>query len=74
MFVSSSSRYKRYHLTHIKTKSKEQDLPPPDRDPISEPAPRDHTVKCRITRNRKGIRGQLSQSKFKSKSKVQAEF
>ena len=35
----------------------ETELPPPDRDPISEPAPRDHTVKCRITRNRKGMRG-----------------
>ena len=29
------------------------------KDPISEKAPRDHFVKCRITRNRKGIRGEF---------------
>ena len=28
------------------------------KDPISERASKDHFVKCRITRNRKGIRGQ----------------
>ena len=28
-----------------------------DRDPIADPAPQNHIVKCRITRNRKGIRG-----------------
>jgi len=35
----------------------EDDVDFTQRDPISDPAPRDHTVKCRITRNRKGIRG-----------------
>ena len=29
------------------------------KDPISDKASRDHFVKCRITRNRKGIRGQV---------------
>ena len=29
------------------------------KDPISEKASRDHFVKCRITRNRKGIRGKV---------------
>ena len=34
--------------------------PAADRDPISDPGPREHFVKCRITRNRKGIRGESS--------------
>ena len=41
--------------------SEEMELDPAaDRDPISDPGPREHFVKCRITRNRKGVRGQSS--------------
>ena len=41
--------------------SEEMELDPAaDRDPISDPGPREHFVKCRITRNRKGIRGESS--------------
>ena len=36
--------------------SEEMELDPvADRDPISDPGPREHFVKCRITRNRKGV-------------------
>ena len=34
------------------------------KDPISERASKDHFVKCRITRNRKGIRGQAMIHKY----------
>ena len=37
------------------------DLVADDRDPIIDPAPQHHIVKCRITRNRKGIRGEYVQ-------------
>ena len=41
--------------------SEEMELDPAaDRDPISDPGPREHFVKCRITRNRKGVRGEPS--------------
>ena len=46
-------------LTEVTTAGTEDvdDVGPTDRDPVMDPAPKDHIVKCRITRNRKGVRG-----------------
>jgi len=49
--------HNRNGITSTSSEDEDFELTGQDRDPIADPAPQNHIVKCRITRNRKGIRG-----------------